>query len=65
MAKMIDKKALDPKEGKKKLDEAAGKAYIPVEPKTGLSTRHNKPTFFSGKTYAPFVRIRKPNTTGI
>ncbi len=65
MPKMIDKKALDPKEGKKKLDEAAGKDYIAVEPKTGLSTRHKKPTFFSGKTYAPFVGIRKPNMTGV
>ena len=51
--------------GKRQLDQATGKAYTPTEPRTGLSTRHKKPTYFSGKAYAPFVRIRKPDNIGV
>ena len=64
MPKTINKETLEEK-GKKQLDQATGKAYIPTEPRTGLSTRHKKPTFFSGKAYAPFVRIRKPDNIGV
>ena len=64
MPKMVKKETLEQK-GKRQIDEATGKAYFPTDPKTGLSTRHKKPTFFSGKAYAPFVRIRKPDNIGV
>ena len=52
------------KESKKKLEQSAGKEYLPTGP-MGFSSRHKTPTRFKGKVYHPAVLIRKPDMTGI
>ena len=52
------------KESKKKLEQSAGKEYLPTGP-MGFSSRHKTPTRFKGKVYHPAVLIRKPDITGI
>ena len=52
------------KESKKKLEQSAGKEYLPTGP-MGFSSRHKTPTRFKGKVYHPAVQVRKPDVTGI